>query len=313
MERFSKHRDYIIIAGPTAGGKSAYAMALAEALDGVIINADSMQVYADLSVLTARPSPADEVRVPHRLYGVIDGAIRFSAGMWLEAAQAEIKAVRDAGRWPIIVGGTGFYLRAAEQGLSAIPDVPDTVRAAVIAEHAAIGGAAMLAYLHGIDPDIARRLEAGDSQRLIRAVEVYRHTDRCLSDFQKAPPTGGLTGNALKITHMPPREVIYQRIETRFDAMMEDTVLQEVRHLLSRNLPEDLPVMKALGVPALRDYLQEKHSLEDAIYLVKRDSRRYAKRQMTWLRNNFITNLDSNELFSKRKFEEFFSKVLKMI
>ena len=313
MERFSKHRDYIIIAGPTAGGKSAYAMALAEALDGVIINADSMQVYADLSVLTARPSPADEVRVPHRLYGVIDGAIRFSAGMWLEAAQAEIKAVRDAGRWPIIVGGTGFYLRAAEQGLSAIPNVPDTVRAAVIAEHAAIGGAAMLAYLHGIDPDIARRLEAGDSQRLIRAVEVYRHTGRCLSDFQKAPPTGGLTGNALKITHMPPREVIYQRIETRFDAMMEDTVLQEVRHLLSRNLPEDLPVMKALGVPALRDYLQEKHSLEDAIYLVKRDSRRYAKRQMTWLRNNFITNLDSNELFSKRNFEEFFSKVLKMI
>ena len=313
MERFSKHRDYIIIAGPTAGGKSAYAMALAEALDGVIINADSMQVYADLSVLTARPSPADEVRVPHRLYGVIDGAIRFSAGMWLEAAQAEIKAVRDAGRWPIIVGGTGFYLRAAEQGLSAIPNVPDTVRAAVIAEHAAIGGAAMLSYLHSIDPDIARRLETGDSQRLIRAVEVYRHTGRCLSDFQKAPPTGGLTGNALKITHMPPREVIYQRIETRFDAMMEDTALQEVRHLLSRNLPEDLPVMKALGVPALRDYLQEKHSLEDAIYLVKRDSRRYAKRQMTWLRNNFITNLDSNELFSKRNFEEFFSKILKMI
>ena len=313
MERFSKQRDYIIIAGPTAGGKSAYALALAEALDGVIINADSMQVYADLSVLTARPSAADEARVPHRLYGTIDGAIRFSAGMWLEAAHTQIKAVRAEGRWPIIVGGTGFYLRAAEQGLSAIPDVPDAVRASVIAEHAEIGGAAMLAYLRDIDPDIASRLEAGDSQRLIRAVEVYRHTGRCLSDFQKYPPTGGLTGSALKITHMPPREVIYQRIETRFDAMMADTALEEVRQLASRNLPADLPVMKALGVPALCDYLQGKQSLEQAIYLVKRDSRRYAKRQMTWLRNNFITNLESNKLFSKRNFEEFFSKILKMI
>ncbi|MGB0397969.1 MAG: tRNA (adenosine(37)-N6)-dimethylallyltransferase MiaA [Candidatus Puniceispirillaceae bacterium] len=313
MERFLKQRDYIIIAGPTAGGKSAYAVALAKALDGVIINADSMQVYADLSVLTARPSAADEADVPHRLYGEIDGAVRFSAGMWLEAAKRHIKAARSAGKWPILVGGTGFYLRAAEQGLSAIPDIPDNVRAEVVAEHAQKGGEAMLAYLAEVDPDIASRLVPGDSQRLIRATEVYRHTGIALSKFQKQPPTGGLSGKALKITHLPPREVIYDRINTRFDEMMATTALAEVEKLLARNLAADLPVMKALGVSALRDYLQGKQSLEQATYLAKRDSRHYAKRQMTWLRNNFITNLLSEELYSERNFDRFFSKILKMI
>ena len=313
MERFLKHRDYIMIAGPTAGGKSAYALALAKALDGVIINADSMQVYTDLSVLTARPSAADVAKIPHRLYGEIDGAVRFSAGMWLEAAKHHIKEARTAGKWPILVGGTGFYLRAAEQGLSAIPDIPNNVRAEVVAEHAQKGGEAMLAYLAEVDPDIASRLVPGDSQRLIRATEVYRHTGIALSKFQKQSPTGGLTGKALKITHLPPREVIYARIDTRFDEMMATTALAEVEKLLARNLAADLPVMKALGVSALRDYLQEKQSLERATYLAKRDSRHYAKRQMTWLRNNFITNLLSEELYSERNFNKFFPKILKMI
>ena len=313
MERFNKQRDYIIIAGPTAGGKSAYALALAEALDGVIINADSMQVYSDLSLLTARPSPADEARVEHRLYGEIDGAIRFSAGMWLEAACAHIQAVREKGKWPILVGGTGFYLRAAEEGLSAIPDVPDATRQRVIAEHRDKGGQAMLAQLFAFDPEIASRLEAGDSQRIIRAVEVYRHAGISLSTFQKQPPSGGLQGKALKITHLPAREVIYQRIEARLDDMMATTAQEEVRQLLARQLPDDLPVMKALGVRPLRDHFEGKQTFEEAIYLAKRDTRHYAKRQMTWFRNNFITNLFNEELYSERNFEEFFSKILKII
>lgn len=313
MERFNKQRDYIIIAGPTAGGKSAYALALAEALDGIIINADSMQVYSDLSVLTARPSPADEARVEHCLYGEIDGAIRFSAGMWLETARAHIQAVRKKGKWPILVGGTGFYLRAAEAGLSSIPDVPDATRQSVIAEHSEKGGQAMLAQLSAFDPEIASRLEAGDSQRIIRAVEIYRHTGISLSTFQKQPPSGGLQGKALKITHLPAREIIYQRIETRLDEMMATTAQEEVRQLLGRKLPDDLPVMKALGVRPLRDHFEGKQTLEEAIYLAKRDTRHYAKRQMTWFRNNFITNLLNEELYSKRNFEEFFSKILKII
>jgi tRNA dimethylallyltransferase len=313
MERFNKQRDYIIIAGPTAGGKSAYALALAEALDGIIINADSMQVYSDLSVLTARPSPADEARVEHCLYGEIDGAIRFSAGMWLEAARAHIQTVRKKGKWPILVGGTGFYLRAAEAGLSAIPDVPDATRQSVVAEHSEKGGQAMLAQLFAFDREIASRLEAGDSQRIIRAVEVYRHTGISLSTFQKQPPSGGLQGKALKITHLPAREIIYQRIETRLDEMMATTAQEEVCQLLARKLPDDLPVMKALGVRPLLDHFEGKQTLEEAIYLAKRDTRHYAKRQMTWFRNNFITNLLNKELYSKRNFEEFFSKILKII
>ena len=311
MERFLKHRDYIMIAGPTAGGKSAYALALAKALDGVIINADSMQVYTDLSVLTARPSAADVAKIPHRLYGEIDGAVRFSAGMWLEAAKHHIKEARTAGKWPILVGGTGFYLRAAEQGLSAIPDIPNNVRAEVVAEHAQKGGEAMLAYLAEVDPDIASRLVPGDSQRLIRATEVYRHTGIALSKFQEQPPTGGLSGRALKITHLPPREVIYARINTRFDEMIATTALSEVEKLLARNLPPDLPIMKALGVSSLRDYLQGKQSFEQATYLAKRDSRHFAKRQMTWLRNKFITNLLTEELYSERSSIDSFQKFSK--
>ncbi len=313
MERFNKQRDYIIIAGPTAGGKSAYALALAEALDGVVINADSMQVYSDLSVLTARPTSKDEARVEHCLYGEIDGAVRFSAGMWLEAARVHIQTVRDKGKWPILVGGTGFYLRAAEVGLSAIPDVPDATRRDVVAEHRDKGGEAMLAQLFKFDPETASRLEAGDSQRIIRAVEVYRHTGISLTTFQKQPPSGGLHGRALKITHLPPRATIYQRIENRLDEMMATTAQQEVRQLLARQLPDDLPVMKALGVRPLRDYFERKQTLDEAIYLTKRDTRHYAKRQITWLNNNFITNLLNVELYSESNFDRFFSKILKII
>ena len=168
----------------------------------------------------------------------------------------------------------------------------------------------MLAYLAEVDPDITSRLVPGDSQRLIRATEVYRHTGMAPSKISKTAPTGGLSGKALKITHLP-QELIYARINTRFDEMIATTALAEVEKLLARNLAADLPVMKALGVSSLRDYLQGRQSLEQAIYLAKRDSRHYAKRQMTWLRNNFITNLLNEELYSERNFDRFFSKILK--
>ncbi len=313
MDRFERATDFIIIAGPTASGKSAMALRLAEQIDGHIINADSMQVYKDLQILTARPSAEDENTISHHLYGEIDGAMRFSVGMWLEQARRYADVVRQAGKWPIFVGGTGFYLKAAEKGISPIPDIPDNVRNEASTELAQIGGAEMLAYLSSVDPVIARRLEAGDSQRIIRAAEVYRHTGTPLSVWQQQPLSGALPGRALKIAHIPERATLYEAIERRFDQMVEKAALDEVEALMARALDSALPVMKAIGVRELAGYLEGQHSLERALYLAKRDSRRYAKRQMTWLRNNFISNIFNEKQLSEKIKTEIFSKILEMI
>lgn len=312
MDPYHPHHDYLIITGPTASGKSALSLDLADRLGGVIINADSMQVYSDLSIMTARPSNADESQVPHKLYGIIDGSVRFSVGMWLKQLHIIVDEVRQAGRWPILVGGTGFYLQAARQGLSAIPDIPDSIRLQTRQNYAKIGGAESLAMLAKVDPDIANVLHAGDSQRVIRALEVHRHTGKPLSQWQKLPLSGGLLGRALCVVQMPPRDDIYAAIDKRFDKMMHDSALDEVSHLLSRKLPDDRPVMKALGVMALRDYLEGKSTLDQAIYLAKRDSRHYAKRQMTWIRNNFISNIVSDKQYSKSMSEIIFAKILEV-
>ena len=299
------------MAGPTASGKSALALELAEEINGVIINADSMQVYNDLRVLTARPSVADEALLPHRLYGVIDGAERYSVGHWLSDLQGIVQQVRAQGCWPILVGGTGFYLHAAEYGISTIPDIPDDARDEATGVYAALGGQGCLDKLRKWDPVIAERLQPTDKQRLIRALEVVLHTGKALSDWQNMPREGGLKGRALKLAHIPDRKIVYQLIDNRFEKMADNGALQEVEQLVARELPADLPIMKALGVSALSAYLRGEIDKQRAVYLASRDTRHYAKRQMTWLRNNFISNYENNETYSNNLSRKIFPKILK--
>lgn len=302
--------DYILLAGPTASGKSALALDFAEQLDGVIINADSMQVYTDLRILTARPSVEDEACLPHKLYGTVDGAERYSVGRWLADLHLAVEQTRAQKKWPIIVGGTGFYLNAAEHGISAIPDIPQEARSEAMSYHQQYGGQGALDKLQELDPAIADRLEAGDSQRLVRALEVVLHTGKPLSYWQSRPREGGLTGRAIKIAHIPERELVYERIDKRFSAMIEGGGLAEVEQLMQRHLFPDLPVMKALGVTALAAFLNGDIDKQTAVYLASRDTRHYAKRQMTWLRNNFISNYENNETYSKQLYQKIFSKIL---
>lgn len=298
---------YVMICGPTAAGKSGAALALAERWGGTVINADSMQLYRDLRVVTARPDAADEALVPHRLYGVVDGGERASVAAWLEMLAREVETARRAGSLPIVVGGTGMYLQAALQGIAPIPDVPKEIHRACLDELAVLGGAAFRAALAARDPETASRLFDGDSQRLVRAMGVVRATGRPISAWQSDPHEGALDGVPLCLAVMPPREDTYRRIDQRFVTMMEEGAVEEVVMLAARGLDPSLPVMKAIGVREIMAMQGGEISRERAVELASRDSRRYAKRQMTWIRNNYTSQMTISEKFSKRIEEEIFS------
>ena len=310
MEQFSRDTDYIMVAGPTASGKSALAIDLAQAFDGVVINADSMQIYRDLSIVTACPDEEERAQAPHCLYNVLDGAEACSVGKWLSLVTDEVAAVRARGKLPILCGGTALYLNAAHHGMSEIPAVPEAIHQAVIAEHKEKGGAWMLDQLGLCDPSIAERLTAGDSQRITRALEVYRHTGRPLSEWQNDAPKGALSGKAFNFFIAPERAYLYERINHRFAAMWEAGALAEVEALIARNLDAKLPIMKAVGVPQIANYLSGSTDKDTAIAEAQMQSRRYAKRQFTFFRNNFITNYLMETTYSERKNLEFFSKIL---
>lgn len=278
----------VIIAGPTASGKSGLAMELAETLTGTVVNADSMQIYRDLRVLTARPSTDDEARIPQLLYGYRDATELGSAAEWARDAVASIETIRAIGRRPIVVGGTGLYLRTLMEGIAPIPDVPDDIRTFARARHKAIGAAAFHAELAARDPDTAARLPAGDSQRVLRAWEVYEATGRALSDWHRDPvPPTGLDFRVIAL--LPPREELYRRCEDRFAEMLDAGALEEVRALAERaareNLDPALPIFKALGYPALSDHLRGVMTLDEAAAKSQQQTRNYAKRQVTWLRH----------------------------
>jgi tRNA dimethylallyltransferase len=277
----------IVIAGPTASGKSALALGLAEALGGTIINADSMQVYRDLTIVTARPAPADLARVPHRLYGVLDGAELCTAARWAELARQEIEAAATAGRLPILCGGTGLYLRSLLHGIAPVPEIPDEVRQAARWRHADLGGTAFRAELARLDPAGAARIAVGDSQRLIRAFEVAAATGRPLAEWQQAQPLAPTGLDPLIFTLLPPREALYAAIDARFVDMVAAGAVDEVRALVARGLDPALPVMKAVGVPELAGHLAGHLTLDKAISQAQQASRRYAKRQFTWFRHQF--------------------------
>jgi tRNA dimethylallyltransferase len=276
----------VVVAGPTASGKSSVALELAEAFGGVIINADSMQVYRELRLLTARPTEADEARAPHRLYGVMAAIEPCSAGRWRALALAEIERARGAGKIAIVVGGTGLYLRALTEGLAPVPEVPAAVRAETTRLYERLGGERFRAALGQRDPVMAGRLEAGDRQRLIRAWEVMAASGTSLAEWQALMPEGdALEAPVTKLILSPPRQALYARCDARFAAMVSAGALEEVAALLALHLDPQLPVMKALGVRELALHLAGELTLDEAVAAGQQATRRYAKRQGTWFRN----------------------------
>lgn len=297
----------LLIAGPTASGKSALALTLAERYGGEIVNADSMQVYTELEVLTARPAAADLARAPHHLYGAWPASHACSAADWGAAAARAIDEIEARGRLPILVGGTGLYFEALTDGLSPIPPIPSEIREAVRMRVTGDGAASAHRELAQLDPELAARLPATDSQRIARGLEVATATGRTLSDWQREPLRPLAPGPFLKLRLDPERDWLHERIDRRFDAMLDAGALAEVEALLALGLPATLPVMKALGVPQLKAHLRGKMALEIATEDAKRESRRYAKRQQTWFRNRMISWNPLSAQFSKRQLAEIFS------
>ena len=277
----------ILIAGPTASGKSALALALAEKLGGAVINADSMQVYRDLRIITARPTPEQERRVPHRLYGHVDAAENYSVGRWCTEAAAALTAVaKQDSRTAIIIGGTGLYFNALTRGLAAVPPIPAEIRDEVRARLSSAGVAALHAELTARDPVAAAQLMPGDRARVTRALEVVLATGRSLLDWhEENRPASVDLARAAKVFLMPDRDELLRRIDARFDAMMAAGALDEVRALSARELNRNLPAMKAHGVPWLVRHLKGEITLAAAVEQAKRDTRQYIRRQATWFRN----------------------------
>lgn len=276
----------VLIAGPTASGKSALALELAQNAGGIVINADSMQVYRDLRTITARPTPDEEVRVPHRLYGHVDAAVNFSAGAWVTDAAQMLGEAQAEGRLPIFIGGTGLYFKALTAGLSVVPPIPAEVREDVRGRLEENGVEALHAELARRDSRAAERLNLRDRTRIARALEVIEATGRSLLDWHHEGQPPLLTKDSFRAVFLAPeRDELYARIDARFDAMLGTGALAEVERLAARHLDPLLPAMKAHGVPALIRHLRGELSLEEAAIIGRADTRHYAKRQFTWFRH----------------------------
>lgn len=280
--RFPSKPPLALIAGPTASGKSALALRLAEATGGTILNADASQVYKDLCVLSARPSEEDEARAPHRLFGYVDGAQSWSAPQWAADARAAIAQAHAAGRLPILVGGTGLYIHTLLHGIAPIPPIDPAIRA----EARALPAAQAHAALGLLDPAAARRLAPTDSARVARALEVVRSTGRSLAAWQ-SERTGGIAESVhlAPLLLLPPRDALYARCDARFEAMLAEGAVAEVERLLARGLDPALPVMRAIGVREIAAWLAGAMDRETLLGTARQATRRYAKRQYTWFRN----------------------------
>jgi tRNA dimethylallyltransferase len=283
-----------ILYGPTASGKSALALAVAAGLPVVIINADAMQLYSELQILTARPNAQEEAMAEHRLYGCIDRNVIGNAALWLQMAVAEIKAAWAAGKLPLLVGGTGMYLHCLQRGLSPVPEIPDSIRTATRAL-----GKNAYPHLQQLDPLMAARLKPGDTQRILRAIEVIETTGQSLAIWQQQttmPPLPDAEFLQFKI--IPQRDILYKRINQRFEQMMAEGALDEVRQLyLTRAFYAASPLMRAHGVPELLAYLHGEMSRADAIRLGQQHTRNYAKRQLTWARQQLPDAMQVESVF----------------
>lgn len=277
----------VLIAGPTASGKSALALDLARRHGGVVINADSMQVYRDLRILSARPDPDEEAQAPHALYGHVAASERYSVARWREDAKAALESAWRDGQLPIVIGGTGLYFKALTEGLSSIPPIPAELRDAIEARADAEGVPALHEALKTLDPESAARLAPLDRTRVVRALEVVEATGRSIGDWQRetgAPPLVD-AASVRRIVLEPERAVLYERIGRRFDTMVERGGIAEAEALLALGLNPALPAMKAIGIREFGAHLAGELSLDEAIERAKMETRRYAKRQGTWFRN----------------------------
>lgn len=279
----------IVIGGPTASGKSALGLSLAKALNGCIINADSVQLYDALHALAAQPDAEEQSQAPHKLYGILHPNTVCSAASWRDMAITEINAAHARGEVPIIIGGTGFYLNTLIKGLSPIPDIPDDLRARTIAHHDAIGTDALFAELQERDPETSAKLDPKNKQRLMRAWEVLEHTGKSLSYWQAQPMTG--TPDHFKFVTcalLPPREYLYERCNLRFDLMLEQGAMAEAEKLYAQiqagEVDAKATITKATGYIELAKYISGEWDLDTAIEKGKQHTRNYAKKQMTWLR-----------------------------
>ncbi|MBH9994554.1 MULTISPECIES: tRNA (adenosine(37)-N6)-dimethylallyltransferase MiaA [Bartonella] len=283
-----KKRTITLIAGPTASGKSDFALKLAEKSGASIVNADSMQVYSVLQIITARPDNDDMMRVPHYLYGYVSPEKPYSTGQWLKDASDIIKSVEG----PLIfVGGTGLYFKTLLEGMAEIPDIPANIREKWREELKKKGASALYNILKDIDGPVARRLSDHDGQRIIRALEVYEATGKPLGYWQSQKTKPVLEGeDVTKLLLMPDRNLVYRRIEDRFDKMVDNGALDEVRSLIKLGLDPSMPAMKAIGVPEFNRVLRDEDSIETAIVKAKTGTRRYAKRQMTWFRHQLASD-----------------------
>jgi tRNA dimethylallyltransferase len=279
-------RPAILIHGPTASGKTRLAIALAKRLGGEIVNADAMQVYADLDVLSARPDAEEKAQALHHLFGHVDAATRYSAGAWAKEAAGLIAGLREADKVPIVVGGTGLYLMALTAGLSEIPAIPEEARTQARAMVAADVGAAF-AELVAKDPPAKERIEPQDRQRIARALEVLIATDRPISSFHGEAEPVLQADEWVGVTLTPPREPLYERINARVERMMKLGAMEEARRLWERRLDPEMPAMRAHGMPGFAEHFAGRASLAEAMERCKRDTRRYAKRQMTWIAHQF--------------------------
>ncbi|MGH6968229.1 MAG: tRNA (adenosine(37)-N6)-dimethylallyltransferase MiaA [Stellaceae bacterium] len=295
----------IVVAGPTVSGKSHLALAVAHKFRGTIVNADSMQVYRDLRVLTARPSDDEMASVPHRLYGAIDAAESCSAGRWRNLALIEIAQARHAGRLPILVGGTGLYLSALLDGIAEIPAVPAAIVAEARALHARLGGESFRRALAALDPVAAAKLPAADTQRLVRAYAVARVTGVALSEWQQRQvPHHGPA--AAVVLLLPQRTALNAAIDRRLERMFDGGAIDEVRVLLARQLSQLLPAMKAVGVREIGRYLAGEGSRQEALAAAQQATRRYAKRQYTWFRHRPSASKKLCRLVIETQFSESF-------
>lgn len=303
------NRAAIVIAGPTASGKSGLALAIARTFGGTIINADSMQVYDVLRVVTARPSVDEEAQAPHRLYGVLSPSVNCSAAAWKDMAATAMAETWAQGRLPVVVGGTGLYLRTLMHGISPVPAIPDDVRAQARALLAERGNAAFHALLAARDPVMAARLDPANSQRLARAWEVIEASGKSLAEWQALPMEGAVDAHWLTLSLAPPREVLYEKCDRRFEVMMEHGALEEVRTLAALDLDPALPAMKALGIPELTALLAGTLSREQAVLAAQKATRNYAKRQLTWFRHQLEKPEVVSAQLSERIFDEIFAKI----
>lgn len=300
----------ILIAGPTASGKSGVALALAERLGGSVINADSMQVYEDLRILTARPDDEEVARAPHRLYGTVAGSVAYNVGLWCADVVEVITQEETQGHLPIIVGGTGMYFKALLEGLSPIPEIPSDIRERWRQTARETDAGTLHEVLRDRDPIMAERLRPSDPQRIVRALEVWDATGQSLAIWQEEEGTGILTPDeCLKFVLAPERTALHEKIDRRFDTMVDNGAVDEVERLLGQGLEPDLPIMRAHGVRPIAGVLRNDWSLEEAANQTKAETRQYAKRQFTWLRRNMI----AWNWIEEKEMERFTAKIFSFI